>query len=56
MAAGDNKNAAADLRALLKIKPDDADAQMRLKALETAPKPSPVPTGATPAPTAPKPH
>jgi hypothetical protein len=41
---------------LLKIKPDDADAQMRLKALETSATSSPAPTGSTPAPAAASPH
>jgi tetratricopeptide (TPR) repeat protein len=33
--AGDNAKAADDFKAILKIKPDDMDAQSRLKALET---------------------
>ena len=53
--AGDNKGAEADLRAILKIKPDDVDAQARLKALETrATNPAP-PSAATPLTTAPAP-
>jgi predicted TPR repeat methyltransferase len=53
--AGDSQNAAADFRALLKIKPDDADAQSRLKALETRGNSSPAPGGLTPAPAGPAP-
>jgi hypothetical protein len=53
--AGDSKSAEADLRAILKIKPDDTDAQSRLKALETrATNPAPPPA-ATPVTNAPAP-
>jgi tetratricopeptide (TPR) repeat protein len=46
--AGDSVKAAEDFKAILKIKPDDVDAQSRLKALETRANASPSP--ATPAP------
>jgi predicted TPR repeat methyltransferase len=41
--AGDSAKAAEDLKAILKIKPDDMDAQSRLKALETRTNASPTP-------------
>ena len=47
--AGDIKSAIADYKALLKIKPDDAEAQTQLKALEARANSSPAPSGATPA-------
>jgi tetratricopeptide (TPR) repeat protein len=53
--AGDSKSAEADLRAILKIKPDDADAQSRLKALETRAANTPPATGGTPITNAPAP-
>jgi hypothetical protein len=50
--AGDSVKAAEDFKAILKIKPDDMDAQSRLKALETranAPaSPGPAAPGASP--------
>jgi hypothetical protein len=48
MLAGDNKSAIADFKALLKIKPDDAEAQTLMKALEARANSAPPPTGASP--------
>jgi len=39
---GENQKAATDFRAVLKMKPGYTDAQNRLKALESAPTPSPA--------------
>jgi predicted TPR repeat methyltransferase len=46
--AGDSQKAADDFKAILKIKPDDMDAQSRLKALETRSN-TPAAPGSTPA-------
>jgi tetratricopeptide (TPR) repeat protein len=40
--AGDSAKAAEDFKAILKMKPDDVDAQSRLKALETRANASPT--------------
>jgi hypothetical protein len=47
--AGDSVKAAEDFKAILKIKPDDVDAQSRLKALETRANASPAPVPPAPA-------
>jgi hypothetical protein len=48
--AGDNAKATEDFKAILKMKPDDVDAQSRLKALETrANSPATTPPGTSPA-------
>jgi CubicO group peptidase (beta-lactamase class C family) len=47
--AGDSQKAAEDFKAILKMKPDDVDAQSRLKALETRANASPTPPSSTPA-------
>jgi tetratricopeptide (TPR) repeat protein len=46
--AGDSPKAAEDFKAILKVKPDDVDAQSRLKALETRANASPSPAANAP--------